>query len=115
VNLRKFEVLPVKNGSMFIYGGKSESKRSVKKNIQQLYLQTRNDSNEDKGQSEMQAINYEGKPVYCCHLLENAEGKFIALKNVVHIRFHQSCLRFRLQPKHSTTTVIHFNIQFQSK
>jgi hypothetical protein len=31
VNLRKFEVLPMKNGSMFIYGGKSESKRSVKK------------------------------------------------------------------------------------
>lgn len=30
----------------------------------------------------MQAINYKGKLVYCCHLLENARGKFIALKKI---------------------------------
>jgi len=64
----------------------------------------------------MQAINYKGKRVCCCHLLEKArEGSLQHQKNVVHIRIYQSCPRFHHQPKHSTTTVVHFNIQFQSK
>lgn len=51
------------------------------------------------GKMNMQAINYKGKQVCCCHLLENAqEGSLQHQKNVVHIRIHQSCPRFHHQP-----------------